>query len=65
MIKNFRNLLALLVMVFVFPGLWVCHGLKVIDLPEGIIGATISMETLIVQFYFRKKDPAETPTPTP
>lgn len=59
MFKNFRNLLALLVMVIVFPGLWVANGLDVISLPGEVIGVTIAIETLIAQFYFRKKPEGE------
>ncbi len=60
MIKNFRDLLALLIAVLVFPGLWVCQGKGIVNIPEGVIGATIAIETLIAQFYFRK---ANTETP--
>lgn len=60
MIKNFRDLLALLVGVIVFPGLWALQGLGIVAIPEGVIGATIAIETLIAQFYFRKSN-TETP----
>ena len=52
---NFRNLLALLVAVVIFPGIWVCQGFGLLALSGEIIGATIAIETLIAQFYFRKK----------
>lgn len=55
MIKNFRNGLAIALAVVVFPGIWICQGLGLITLPGEIIGATIALETLIGQFYFRKK----------
>ncbi len=54
MIKNFRNLLALLLIVLVFPALWALQGLGILNIPEGVIGATIAIETLVAQFYFRK-----------
>jgi len=54
-IKNFRNLLALVGVVGVFPAIWILQGLAILDLPEGILGATIVIETLVFQFYFRKK----------
>ena len=54
MIKNFRNLLALLLGVIVLPGIWVGQGLGFVVLPGEVIGATIAIETLIAQFYFRK-----------
>lgn len=56
MIKNFRNLLALLIGVIVFPAIWVLQGLGYLALPEAVIGATIAIETLVAQFYFRKKN---------
>ena len=59
MIKNFRNLLALLIAVIVFPGIWVGQGLGLLNLPGEIIGATIAIETLIGQFYWRKKPQGE------
>jgi len=54
MIKNFRDLLTLLVAVVVFPGMWILQGWGYVDIPEGVIGATIAIETLVFQFYFRK-----------
>ncbi len=54
--KNFNDLLALLMAVIVFPGMWICQGLGYVSIPEGVIGATIAIETLIAQFYFRKKE---------
>ena len=55
MIKNFRNLSALLLAIIVFPTLWALHAMGIMALPEIVLGATIALETLIVQFYFRKK----------
>jgi len=55
MVKKFRDLLALLVAVIIFPGIWVGQGLGLLTLPGEIIGATIAIETLIAQYYFRKK----------
>ena len=60
LIKNFRNLLALLVAVIVFPGIWVLQGLGMLALPGEVLGATIAIETLIAQFYWRKAN-GETP----
>jgi len=56
MIKNFRDLFTILVGVIVFPGLWALQGLGIVNIPGGVIGATIAIETLIAQFYFRKKE---------
>ena len=54
MVKNFRDLFTILVGVIVFPSLWALQGLGIVSIPEGVIGATIAIETLIAQFYFRK-----------
>ena len=62
MIKTFRNLLALLIAVIVFPGIWVLQGLGWLALPGEVLGATIAIETLIGQFYFRKANTEEPPT---
>ena len=50
-----RDLLSLLVGVLVFPGIWVAQGLGTLALSGEVLGATIAIETLIAQFYFRKK----------
>lgn len=55
---KFRNLLAASLGVAVFPIIWVAVGLGWLNLPESVLGATVSLETMIVVFYFRKK-PAE------
>ena len=61
MLKNHRDLLSILLGVVVIPGIWVLHGLTVVAVPEIVLGATIAAETLIVQFYFRKKEEEGTP----
>ncbi len=68
MLKNFRDLFTILVGVVVFPGLWLVQGLGWTNIPEGVIGATIAIETLIAQFYFRKaptSEGIETPETSP
>jgi len=60
MIKNFRNLLALLIAVLVFPAIWILNGMGIITVQGEVIGATIAIETLIGQFYFRKTPEGET-----
>ena len=60
MIKNFRDILALLLAVVVFPAIWVLQGMGVLNLSGEIIGASIAIETLIAQFYWRKSN-TETP----
>lgn len=59
MLKNFRDLLAILVGVVVFPGIWIGQGLGYLNLPGEVIGATIAIETLVGQFYFRKAQSTE------
>ena len=59
MLKNFRDLFTILVGVIVFPGLWALQGLGIVNIPEGVIGATIAIETLIAQFYFRRAQASE------
>lgn len=54
MFSEFRNIMALLVAVVIFPGIWIMQGLGLLSLPGEILGATIAIETLIAQFYFRK-----------
>jgi hypothetical protein len=44
------------VAVIVFPAMWITQGLGCVNIPEGVIGASIAIETLIFQFYFRKKE---------
>ena len=58
--KNFRDLMAILLAVIVFPALWVLEGLGIISVPNGMLVATLPLETLVIQFYFRKKE-TETP----
>ncbi len=60
MLRNHRDLLSILLGVVVIPGIWVLQGLSIITIPDIVIGATIAIETLITQFYFRKKE-SETP----
>ena len=56
MFKNHRDLLAVLLGVIVMPGVWILQGLGWMQLPGEVIGATIAIETLIAQFYFRKSN---------
>ncbi len=52
--NNFNDTLALLLGVVVIPGIWILTALKTVPVPDIVIGATITIETLIAQFYFRK-----------
>jgi len=61
MLKKYRDLLALLLGVVVIPAIWVMQGLGVIELSGvEVLGATIVIETMIAQYYFRKKPADET-----
>ena len=51
---EFRNLFALVIWCSIAV-CWVLHGAGVIKLPEQVVGALISILTLITQFYFRKR----------
>lgn len=53
-IKQFNDILALFLAGIVFPTLWALHGTGWIILPSEALGATVVLETLIIQFYFRK-----------
>ena len=55
MIKKFRDLLALITLVAVIPGLWIATGRGYLTLPGEVIGATIMAWGLLLQFYFRKR----------
>ena len=59
MIKTFRNLLALLLAVIIFPSIWAMQGLGWLNVPEIVLGATVSIETMIAMFYYRKKAEGE------
>jgi len=59
--KTFNDTLALFLAVGIIPTIWILTALKTIPMPDIIIGATISIESLIVQFYFRKSPDTTTP----
>ena len=54
MIKNFRDVLAILLGIVVIPSVWMLQGFGLLTLAGEVVGATIAIETLIAQFYFRK-----------
>lgn len=54
MIKTFRNLLALVLMLIIVA-MWIVQGLGIIAMPGEVVGASIAVWTLVAQFYFRKK----------
>lgn len=58
MFKAVNDLLALLLLIMVIPGLWLAAALGAINLNGEVIGATIMGWTLVLQYYFRKAPPA-------
>ena len=60
MIKKFVELFAIIMGAGIIPVIWILQGLGLLDLTgTEIIGATIVGETLILQFFFRKKESGE------
>jgi hypothetical protein len=57
--QSFNDLLCL-ALVCLIAALWILSGLKTLELPSEINGALIVTWTLMVQYYFRKKQSAST-----
>lgn len=59
MIKKIKinDILAILVLIIIIPGLWITMGLGKITLAGEITGATIMAWGLVLQYYFRRKPP--------
>ena len=51
--KTWNDVLALL-LILIIPGLWVGQGIKLLDLPGEVVGASLVGWTLVIQFYFRR-----------
>jgi len=60
--RTWNDRLSLILMVGI-PGLWVFSAV-VAPLAEAVLGATISVWTLVAMFYFRKAPPEDTTKPT-
>jgi len=58
MIKNFKNMLAL-ILSLVIIAMWVAQGMSLVDMPGEVVGASIAVWTMIAQYYFRKKGDTE------
>jgi len=54
LIRKFKDLLTLGTLWGVTPTLWVLQGLRIVEFPGEITGATIVTWTLLFQYYFRK-----------
>lgn len=50
-----NNVLALILLAVVIPGLWVSQALGLLNLAPEVTGALIATWSLIVQYYFRKR----------
>ena len=50
-----REILALVGCLGIIPALWVLDGMGIVNLSDQVIGATISVWTLVFFFHFRKK----------
>jgi len=59
MIKKIKinDILAILVLVIIIPGLWIGIGLGKLTVAGEITGATIMAWGLVLQYYFRRKPP--------
>ena len=49
-----NDIIALLLLSIIIPGIWISEGIGKLELPGEIIGATIAGWTVILQYYFRK-----------
>jgi len=59
MLKTHRDLLAILLGVIIIPLIWILQGIGMLTLSGEVVGATIAIETLVAQFYFRKSQSSE------
>jgi hypothetical protein len=53
--QSFNDLLCL-VLIILIAALWILTGLKVLELSAEVTGALIVTWTLLIQYYFRKKN---------
>jgi len=53
--QNFNDLLCLVLVVMIMAA-WILAGMRLLELPAEVTGALIVTWTLLVQFYFRKKN---------
>ncbi len=63
MFERINDLLALLLLIIVIPGLWIAQARGLVQLPGEVTGAAIAGWTLVLQHYFRKAPPAAPPSP--
>lgn len=53
--QNFNDSLAIF-LIIIMPVLWYLQGKGVVTMPGEVTGAFIATWTLVIQFYFRKKE---------
>lgn len=59
LIKNVRDIIALVLLIVVIPGLWILDALGALQLNGEVLGASIMAWGLVLQFYFRKQSSGE------
>jgi hypothetical protein len=55
---SFNDFLCL-VLITLIVGMWVLAGMKILELPNEVTGALIVTWTILIQYYFRKKQNGE------
>jgi len=60
MFKNFNNIFAIMNILLLFT-MWMLQGFGIISIPEIILGVLTGTHTMIITFYFRKKETSEPP----
>ncbi len=60
-----NDIIALLLLSIIIPGIWIEEGVGKLELPGEIIGATIAGWTIILQYYFRKARTEKNPEKLP
>jgi len=60
MFKNFNNVFAIMNILLLFT-MWMLQGFGIISIPEIILGVLTGTHTMIITFYFRKKETSDPP----
>jgi len=58
MFKNFNNVFAIMNILLLFT-MWMLQGFGIISIPEIILGVLTGTHTMIITFYFRKKETSD------
>ncbi len=56
-VSNTNDVLALILLLIIIPGMWIADAYGIITLKGEIMGATIMGWTLVLQHYFRRRKP--------